>query len=68
MKARATFAFAAAPQQDHHDGVRRARGLDVLPLRAGGKQAEMVPFQEGIHMLVWETRRGNAPEIHPIKG
>lgn len=56
MKAWATFAFSAAVQQDRRDGLRCARGLGVLPQRAGGKQAEMAPFQEGICILVERQR------------
>lgn len=40
----------------------------VPPHRAGGKQAEMAPFQEGIFKLMRETRSGKAPKIHPKKG
>lgn len=58
MKARATFAFSAAVQQDHRDGLGCARGLGVLPQGAGGKQAEMTLFQEGIRILV--ERQGEA--------
>lgn len=56
MKAWVTFAFMAALQQDYHNGLRRARGLSILPHQDGGKQAEMAPFQERICMPLFPRR------------
>lgn len=66
--------YGHLPLADISQGEGEARGsrtpmlAPVPPHRAGGKQAEKAPFQEGIFKLVRETRSGKAPKIHPVKG